>query len=317
MDTKRTRTKLFRGLVGSRAYGTFNEHSDWDWREIHTLSISDHLDPFFNEEQIENIKDGEDFVSYELRKFIKLASQSNPNILELLFLPLECIEFVHPLFQKHILGHRQEFLSKEAYKRFMGYAFSQLSRLKKRQNDFRDPPTGPPDREEYRIPMYLTNEQVGQIACMPVEACSPVVNGSIPIDQVELLAISTKQKARYQDFLNKKKRWDNYKRWLNERNPERAEMERRFGYDLKHAISLVRLAFECEDIFTDNTIHIPSKKVDVLRDIKAGKWTQQQLLDFADEYEEKLKVMCEESSLPERVDVKKVTGWYQALLGEV
>jgi uncharacterized protein len=37
------------------------------------------------------------------------------------------------------------------------------------------------------------------------------------------------------------KQWDAYQTWQRERNPARAELERRHGYDTKHAMHLIRL----------------------------------------------------------------------------
>jgi len=42
--------------------------------------------------------------------------------------------------------------------------------------------------------------------------------------------------------------WDSFKKWEKERNPVRAEQERKYGYDTKHASHLLRLMRMCVEI---------------------------------------------------------------------
>lgn len=64
---------------------------------------------------------------YELRKFVKLAADCNPNILDVLFCRPEDILHATPL-GRALWEHAPLFLSKKAYYTFTGYAMSQLKR---------------------------------------------------------------------------------------------------------------------------------------------------------------------------------------------
>lgn len=68
-----------------------------------------------------------DLVVYSLRKFIKLAAKGNPSILILLWLPDYLIKTEAG---SRLIDLRQEFVSQEAGKRFLGYLVSQKLALK-------------------------------------------------------------------------------------------------------------------------------------------------------------------------------------------
>lgn len=110
-------------LGGSHSYGTAIEGSDIDYRGIVVAPSSYYLglDTF---EQ--HISDDPDLCYYELKKFIKLAMQGNPNILELLFAAE--YELLTPHGQQ-LVDNREMFLSKRCAKSYMGYALQQLKRM--------------------------------------------------------------------------------------------------------------------------------------------------------------------------------------------
>jgi len=112
--------------AGSRAYGTATPNSDHDYRGvcIPPLRYLVGLDRFEQKEE----KEPEDCVNYDLRKFLRLAVDSNPNILEILWIEGEnlvvCTEEGHRL-----RAIRQLLLSKRCFKTFGGYAQAQMYRM--------------------------------------------------------------------------------------------------------------------------------------------------------------------------------------------
>jgi predicted nucleotidyltransferase len=46
---------------------------------------------------------------------------------------------------------------------------------------------------------------------------------------------------RERRFRAAQKHWQSFQRWRAERNPMRADLESRYGYDTKHAMHLIRL----------------------------------------------------------------------------
>jgi hypothetical protein len=77
---------IFETITGSRLYGTNVEGSDYDKRGVCIPPYEVLLNPFQKFEQLEETVI-EDRVIYSLAKFVDLATQNNPNILELLFAP--------------------------------------------------------------------------------------------------------------------------------------------------------------------------------------------------------------------------------------
>ncbi len=123
---------IFKARVGSHAYGTNIEGSDEDFKGIYLQSPEDILENGYQEQICVN----KDEVYYELRRFIELALTANPTMLELLFMPEDCIIYKHPVFDK-LLEIKDEFLSKKCKHSFSGYAYSQIKKaggLQKKMN---------------------------------------------------------------------------------------------------------------------------------------------------------------------------------------
>ena len=120
-------------IRGSHAYGTNIETSDTDYTGVYIQSPED-IYGFNYKEQINDEKN--DMVFYEIKRFLELLSKSNPNILELLNTPDDCIVYKHPIYQT-ILDNKDMFITKGCAKTFGGYAHSQIKKAKgtdKKQN---------------------------------------------------------------------------------------------------------------------------------------------------------------------------------------
>lgn len=124
---------LLEAIGGSHAYGTNVKTSDTDIRGVYIAEVDDFLCGNYPE-QINDDKN--DIVFYELSRFLYLVKTNNPNILELLNVPKDCIIFKHSLFNM-ILEHRDEFITKVCGKSFAGYGINQIKKAKgldKKQN---------------------------------------------------------------------------------------------------------------------------------------------------------------------------------------
>jgi predicted nucleotidyltransferase len=69
-----------------------------------------------------------DSVVYEVRKFVRLLCQANPNVLSLLWLKPEHYLHVTPAGQL-LLDHRALFMTKRIFPAFTGYAQTQIKRM--------------------------------------------------------------------------------------------------------------------------------------------------------------------------------------------
>lgn len=115
---------LFECISGSRAYGLDLPHSDTDIKGVFVLPKN----IFYGLDYIDQINDdNNNCIFYELRRFVELLSKNNPNMLEMLNIPPNCIIYKHPLFDQFT---PQLFLSKLCKDTFAGYAASQIKKAK-------------------------------------------------------------------------------------------------------------------------------------------------------------------------------------------
>jgi len=131
--------------MGSDAYGACTDFSDVD---IHTMVIPPKgyifphimgLVPGFDKdypkfEQFQNHhidhRDKEyDVVGFSIIKLFELLMAGNPDKIDFMFVPSRCVRFSTSLGQ-HVRENRKLFLSKSCWKRYKGYAFSELQKIR-------------------------------------------------------------------------------------------------------------------------------------------------------------------------------------------
>src|SRR5687768_17359100 len=138
---------LFECLAGSRAYGTATASSDADIRGIFAVPAGDYLQIQRPVDQIADQRG--DIVYYSLRRVIELLAQANPNILELLYMPADCVRVTSAQMQM-LCQHRQLFISKQCAETHAGYAMSQIKRARGQNKWVNNPkPEQPPAREDF------------------------------------------------------------------------------------------------------------------------------------------------------------------------
>lgn len=124
---------------GSHAYGLNGPTSDTDLRGFHFETP----EQFFGLNQgpatVESNQDGVDYVTWEFRKFIRLASLCNPNVIETLFTESRDVRQTGWVSQELRKNAQDWFLSKKAEKTFGGYAYQQFLKLSKNFDKWEDP----------------------------------------------------------------------------------------------------------------------------------------------------------------------------------
>ena len=252
---------------------------------------------------------------YGIRKFMTLAGDCNPNILDVLFCREEEVRVCTPLGRK-LRDNRQLFLSAHAKHRFSGYAMSQLGRIERHRRWLLDPPTHAPTRAEFDLPEHtlIPKSQLGQALAgiqskmdewaidfgTMADSQKVYVQGQIERYLAEVQIGADDQWAaaarviglsenfitlakRERRYLSAKKEWRSYQEWKRNRNPLRAAMEAEFGYDLKHAQHLVRLMRTGLELLQTGECVVWRKDAPQLRDIRAGSMLYDELLAWARE----------------------------------
>lgn len=120
-----TENLIFKSVVGSQAYGCSTPQSDIDHKGVY-MQTTDELISFGYKEQIEV---GKDECYYEVRRFLQLLQSANPTVLELLYMPDDCIITKSPVFDL-IIQNRDKFLTQKCLNSFGGYAIAQIKKAK-------------------------------------------------------------------------------------------------------------------------------------------------------------------------------------------
>lgn len=298
---------IYLTLAGSRAYGTHKPESDYDYRGIiippteiddgflHSFEQKEGLDGGYMDGEVFR-EFGKDSVAYEIRKFFKLAGKCNPNIIEILFAPKDLI-VINSEYGEILRAARQDFLSKMAKDSFHGYAYAQLKRIKLHKVYWDEEKSGntppKPERSEFGLPHRpkYTKDKLNSLIAVPSEVLAGSEKDYIDAER------------RYSEA---KLKYDKWHQWKKNRNPARAELERKFGYDSKHAMHLVRLLLGCEEILRDKEVIVRRPDASFLLSIRDGKWSYEKLMDWVEKQEDKLRELEKVSDLPNKPNWKKL-----------
>lgn len=321
-------------LAGSKAYGTSLPTSDTDIRGIFVAPPKSIRTPWHTITEY-SLPDEEDGKIYELSNFMKLFLDMNPNILELMFVREEEILSSTPEYWV-LRGAAKSLLNSNVAFRFSGYAMSQLNRIKGHNKWINNPQPkevpvqrdfmkevqnfgaadsdllGTLDKKALFVP--YGNNMYGVV--LSDSKCGLFnKDGSIRLLDYSDLSDEVKNKhpeviVRYLDNEHKtaKERHRNYWEWVKNRNATRHELEEKFGYDTKHAMHLVRLMRMAEEILSGDGVNVFREDADELLDIRAGKWTLDEVLSWAEDQDHLVRdVLYKTTSLPKRSDLNKAT----------
>jgi len=264
---------IHRIIAGSHLYGTATPDSDMDIRGV-CVAPPETLIGLSEFQQYQEAGSNSDLVIYELRRFCSLALNANPNILDLLMAPADTWQ-IHDHRWMIIYEHRQALLSQKVRHTFSGYAVSQLKRIQRHRHWLVDPPDHKPVQEEFGGLWDGSTYQFPKV-------------------------------AREKEYQAACKKWNDYQRWLRERNPKRAELERKYGYDSKHASHLVRLMIKVLALLR-NGIYNPrlsSNDLDMVLAVLNGDWEYEKLVAWAEDMDRLVHEM--ESPLPHKPNRKLV-----------
>lgn len=115
---------ILEGITGSKAYGLDTETSDTDIKGIFVVPTIELLGIKKFKETYDHVD--LDFSYHEVGKFMKLAMNGNPTILEQLFLT-DYLQLTEA--GKLLVGNRKVFLNNVIRKSYYGYAYSQMMYL--------------------------------------------------------------------------------------------------------------------------------------------------------------------------------------------
>ena len=295
------------GLGGSYSYGTNVETSDLDVRGI-ALNTKEEILTNERFEQFEN--KATDTTIYGFNKIIKLLSNCNPNVIELLGLKLEHYLYISPIGYE-LLDNSHLFLSKKAAQAFGGYATSQLRRL-----DNKAVRTVDQEHRENHILNSIYNAAESfpeKYFEYPEDSIKLYLDDSIQEDMDKEIFMDVNLK--HYPLRDYKAMWSemnsvvkDYAK-LGKRNKQAIEHQK-LG---KHMMHLVRLYYMCFDILeNEKIITYREKEHDLLMSIRGGKYLDSnnqpipEFFEIVDALDKRLEYDKKNTSLPERPNYDKI-----------
>lgn len=331
-----TQHLLFKGISGSQAYGLALPHSDVDMKGIFVLPQKEFYGLQYTD-QLNN--ESNDLVYYELKKFVDLLVKNNPNILELLSTPDDCVLYRHAVMNQLQPGR---FLSRLCNQTFAGYASAQIKKARGLNKKI----VNPVDRKHKYVADFcyvvhgqgsvplkhwlsLNNYQqndcglvridhmrdvyalfhAGQFT-VPVamqgidsgEAANDVVLTSVPAG-VNPLAVMSFNKDGYSRYCREyKDYWD----WVEKRNAERYENTVSHGknYDAKNMMHVFRLLNMAEDIARYKQVNVRRAEREWLLRVRTGEFLYEDLVSQAEEQIQRIDELFNVSDLPDQPEVQ-------------
>jgi uncharacterized protein len=322
---------LLKGISGSRAYGTNVQASDTDIRGVFMLPQKDLYGLSYTEQVAD---ERNDIIYYEVKRFIDLLLKNNPNILELLALPDDCVLYRHP----SVLRLKSElFLSKKCKFTFAQYAFAQIKKARGLNKKIVNPMD---ERRKsiiefcyvivgygsMRLVDWLAKKGWQQEDCglvvvdhfrdahalfhrsqfaqdvdfqgvMSGDAANDISLTSIPKGENPVAFVSF-NKDGYSKYC---KDYGEYWAWVKDRNPERYanNIANEKNYDAKNMMHVFRLLNMAEEIAREGIIRVRRPERDFLLNIRSGAMEYEDLVKMAEEKALMIDELFEKSSLPD------------------
>ncbi|WP_205511605.1 DNA polymerase beta superfamily protein [Longitalea arenae] len=334
-DIKEKGFLLLECISGSKAYGLNTSTSDIDLRGVYYLPKAQ----FYGLDYIPQISnESSDEVYYELGRFVELLIKNNPNILELLASPEDCILYRHPIMNSL---HMDLFLSKLCKETFAGYALTQIKKArgyKKKivnpidpvrksvldfcyvlhgyhsvpltewlaKNNFVQEQCGlidmPHTKGLYAL-FYDTNNTLRYRGIMSSDLANEVSLSSIPKGEKEIAYLFF-NKEHYSSYC---KDYKEYWEWVEKRNELRYQgnSEHGKGYDAKNMMHTIRLLQVAEEILSQGLLQVKRSNREELLSIKAGDFEYEDLLLMADALMSRIEKAYYASPLPTHPDKEK------------
>jgi hypothetical protein len=330
-------------LTGSRGYGLSTETSDYDYRGIFIATKPYYL----GFSQIEQKDKGwaeepgnftyltKDTSIYELKKFLELSADNNPNILELLWFK----DYVHiTQIGKILKEHKQMFLSKKVKHTYAGYGYAQIKKLESHRRWLLEPPTRKPEPEDFglernqplsvgeinsfleylyllirdRIQFLEEAQQLYNLLTADIDFKGILKQYTLPEETLEYTRQLTNSSPDFikllqksQQYQNAHREYDNYQQWKKNRNPERAVMEAKVGYDSKFAMQAIRLLRTGIEILETQKLMVDRRETGDAQEllaIKSGEFSYEEVMAIANALYKGLDEAYAKSTLPRSVD---------------
>ncbi|MBR4222101.1 MAG: nucleotidyltransferase domain-containing protein [Victivallales bacterium] len=338
---------IFRGIWGSHAFGTATPESDLDTLGVYVLEPETYLSLVEPPAQVSDEHNDNRF--YSLRNFLELAANANPNILDMLYLPDDCVLKTSPYWQM-LQAKRDIFCSQKVCQTYCEYAMGQIKKARGCNKRIHNPqPEEPPTPEKFCFvlatspsgmpmrPVPLKEAGVNLERCHAAalensgelyrlydygdNAHGVFRNGMLVCESIPKADETTRfiglMVFNKNAFEQAKSKHRQYWEWRRTRNEARWRTQEAglLDYDAKNLMHTFRLLYSAQHILEHGTpiVRFTGEKLQELRDIRAGRFSYDELVSKAVALSEKLAVLRETTQLPETADMRQI----DALLLEI
>lgn len=323
---------LLKCISGSQAYGLALPHSDTDIKGVFIQPKKQYYGLTYTD-QVNN--ETNDIMYYEIKKFVELLLKNNPNILELLSTPDDCVLHRHPVMN---LLKPEMFLSRLCNQTFGQYVYAQIKKARGLNKKI----LNPLDRKRKTIldfcyvvkgqgsvPVvdWLTDQGYAQEDCGLVRIdhmrdmyalffqsqsdrkFSGIFSGE-DADEVSLSSVPEGLQPACILYFNKDgysvycKEYRQYWEWVEQRNEERYKNTVSHGknYDAKNMMHVFRLLNMAEEIARYKKVNVRRPEREYLLKIRAGEFAYEDLLKQAGEKIGVVDDLFKKSDLPAQPD---------------
>jgi uncharacterized protein len=331
---------IFSCVAGSRAYGTQVQGSDEDIRGIYAVPSLAYLP--LRREPVQLSDDRGNTVYYSLRRCVELLAEANPNVLELLFTPPDCVRKTSPEMER-LISARSLFVTRQCGDTHVGYAMSQIKKARGQNKWVNNPkPSEAPRKEDFcfvipkerltaldappcrpvplnQIGWSLENYHVARLEHVPdtyrMYYYGPGARGAFRGDVLVCESIPEADEATHfagllifneQAWKQSFTEHQNYWGWRKNRNDARWEQQEagQLDYDAKNMMHTIRLLMSSRSILErgEPIVRFDGRSLDLLLDIRAGKMTFQQVLHVANELMTECDRLKTSAALPAECD---------------
>ncbi len=331
---------IFRGIWGSHAFGTATPESDIDTLGVYVLETERYLSLLENPAQVADERSDNRF--YSLRNFLELAADANPNILDALYLPQDCVTVTSPYWEM-LQKKRSIFLSRKVCRTYCDYAMGQIKKARGCNKRIHNPqPEEPPSPEDFCFvlatspsgmpmrPVQLKESGIRLERCHAAalensgelyrlydyaeKARGVFRNGMLVCESIpkedeatRFIGLMVFNKNAFEQAKSKHRQYWEWRRTRNEAR-WRSQEAGLLDYDAKNLMHTFRLLYSALNIIENGEplVRFSGEKLQELRDIRSGRFGYDELVAKAEALSERLAAGREKSQLPETSDIGEI-----------
>jgi hypothetical protein len=224
-----------------------------------------------------------DFTISSIVKYFQLCMQNNPNMIDTLFTPDNCVIHRTPISDL-IRTNRRMFLHKGAWHKFKGYAFSQMARYTSANEN----------QKVGRVVKYMLDHEIANedfyLRLMAESTRRTILSDGGEYTSEGNTGMRHLSDKELVDFAGMVK-------GLTERQIKTVEA----GMDTKSMYHIVRLMNEVEQILTTGDLDLQQNR-EQMKSVRRGEWTVERMKEWFETKEISLEQVYLDSKLPHSPD---------------